>query len=157
VKVKLGPMQMVYRGTGRFEGISAEERTAVITAQAKESRGSGTAKATITMSLRPVGEHTLARVATDLAITGKPAQLGRGLIEDVAGRLIATFADNLAGQIGAEAAPGPRPTTSETDVLDVGSLGTAVLVRRGWPVAVVVVAAGCALALALGRRRTRRG
>jgi carbon monoxide dehydrogenase subunit G len=157
VKVKLGPMQIVYRGTGRFDRISSEDRTAVVTAQAKESRGSGTVKAAITMSLAPAGENTLVRVVTDLAITGKPAQLGRGLIDDVASRLITTFADNLARKIGADAAPGPVVTAAADDVLDVGSLGAAVLLRRGWPVAALVVGAGCILALTRRRRCMRCG
>jgi carbon monoxide dehydrogenase subunit G len=157
VKVKLGPMQIVYRGTGRFDQVSAEERTAVVTAQAKESRGSGAAKATITMSLTPAGEHSLVRVVTDLAITGKPAQLGRGLIDEVASRLIATFADNLAREIGGVTTPESTPSESADDVLDVGSLGTAVLLRRGWPVVagVAVAVVGGVLALALRRRCTR--
>ncbi len=144
VKVKLGPMQIVYRGSGSFDRIDADAHTAVVTAQAKESRGSGTAKATITMSLTAAGsERTQVRVVTDLDITGKPAQLGRGLIDDVAKKLIATFAGNLAREIGApeDELEAPAAGPSATDVLDMGSIGVTALVSRLGPPAIVGVLA----------------
>lgn len=142
VKVKLGPMQIVYRGAGRFDNLSTDDKTAVVTAQGKESRSSGTANATITLTLTEAGAGAAARVDTDLAITGRPAQLGRGLIDDVAGRLIATFAEELANEIGDEPGSDQQPASPDSpsissrndlDALEVGSLGGAALLRRGWP------------------------
>jgi carbon monoxide dehydrogenase subunit G len=155
VKVKLGPMQVVYRGTGSFDRLAPEDRTAVLSVQAKESRGTGTAKATITMQLTADGTATRVGVVTDLTITGRPAQLGRGLLDDVAGQLIARFADALAGEIRGDDPAVP----AADDVLDVGTIGATALLRRGWPVAaaaLTMVTAGCALWVSARRRGARR-
>lgn len=146
VKVKLGPMQVVYRGAGAFEQLDESAHTIVVGVQAKESRGTGTAKATITVQLDAAGTATQVHLRTDLAITGRPAQLGRGLLDDVATQVIANFAANLAREIRGEDAPVGAASGSE-DVLDVSGIGTAVLLRRGWPVAagLVVLVMACGL------------
>jgi len=96
VKVKLGPVQMNYRGNARFIEKDAELHTAVIDGSANETRGGGGAKATIRTTLETVdGTTTRVDVHTDLAITGKAAQFGRGVIQDVASRLTEQFAHNL--------------------------------------------------------------
>lgn len=139
VKVRLGPMQVVYRGAGAFEQLDESTHAIVAGVQAKESRGTGTAKATITVRLDADGTATRVQLRTDLAITGRPAQLGRGLLDDVATQIIATFAANLAREIRGEDAPAGVASGSD-DVLDVSRIGTAVLLRRGWPVAAGLVA-----------------
>lgn len=103
VKVKLGPVNLTYAGKGRFVSKDEATRTAVIEASGKDSRGRGTAGATVTTSLHPHAAGTLVRVATDLKVTGSPAQFGRGMIADVSKRLIGQFADCLAGKLGEEA------------------------------------------------------
>jgi uncharacterized protein len=158
VKVKMGPMQVVYRGSGRFDSRSQDDRVAVLSGQAKESRGTGTAKATITVQLTGDGGLTKASVVTDLAITGRPAQLGRGLMDDVAGQLIAQFADELAREIRGDDPSEQRDPVRRDDVLDVGGIGATVLLGRAWPVAAVVVsaaAAGCMVWMS-ARRGARR-
>lgn len=100
VKVKLGPIQVTYAGTARFTEKDEGARRAVIEASAKEARGSGTARATITALLHDDGgSATTVTVATDLAITGKPAQFGRGVMADVGNKLLGIFADCLADEI----------------------------------------------------------
>ncbi len=100
VKVKLGPIQVTYAGTARFTEKDEAARRAVIEASAKEARGSGTAKATITARLTDDGgSATNVTVTTDLAITGKPAQFGRGVMADVGNKLLGIFADCLADEI----------------------------------------------------------
>jgi uncharacterized protein len=161
VKVKLGPMQIVYRGTGSLDRASEDDRTAVVSVQAKESRGTGTAKATITTRLVADAGETTVRVVTDLTITGRPAQLGRGVLDDVATQLIATFADELAREIRGDRSSEPELAAKDGDVLDMGSIGATVALRRGWPVAIAVlsaVAAGCWLWVSARRRGMgRRG
>lgn len=102
VKMKMGSISMVYKGSGTFTERDESARRAVIEAKGRESRGSGTATATTTMKLDPDGEGTRVRVSTELKITGKVAQFGRGVLNDVADKLLTQFADcvasNLRGQ-----------------------------------------------------------
>ncbi len=106
VKVKVGPIQVTYAGTARFSEKDRSAWRAVIEANAKEARGSGTANATITAQLHDNGgSATNVTVTTDLAITGKPAQFGRGVMVEVGNKLLGRFADCLAGELGS-AAPG---------------------------------------------------
>jgi len=102
VKVKLGPINLTYGGTARFVSRDDAARVAVIEARGKETRGTGTAKATITCRLEEVSDGTDVLVETDLTITGKPAQFGRGVLADVSARLVDQFADCLAAEISPE-------------------------------------------------------
>ncbi len=99
VKVKVGPIAMTYKGTAAFVDKDEAARKVVIDAKGRETRGSGTANAKITCTLTPDGDGTRVDVLTDLAITGKPAQFGRGVIGEVAGKVITQFADALAEEI----------------------------------------------------------
>jgi carbon monoxide dehydrogenase subunit G len=111
VKVKLGPVSMVYNGTARFVEQDVVARRAVIEAAGKDTKGTSTARATVRAVLTPESDQsTRVDVVTDLAITGRPAQFGRGVMQDVAGRIIDQFAANLAHVMGAEAG-----ATSEDD------------------------------------------
>ena len=107
VKVKVGPIQVTYTGTARFTDKDEPTRRAVIEASAKEARGSGTATATITARLQDDGgSATNVTVTTDLAITGKPAQFGRGVMEEVGNKLLGRFADCLADTLSSGDATG---------------------------------------------------
>lgn len=101
VRVKLGPVQVTYSGTARFVERDDTAYRAVIKATGKETKGTGTASATITTSLEPDGDHTTVNVVTELTVTGKPAQFGRGVMQDVSNRLLGQFADCLAHRLGA--------------------------------------------------------
>jgi uncharacterized protein len=99
VKVKVGPIAVSYRGTAAFVDRDDATYTVKIDAKGRETRGSGTANAKINCRLTPDGDGTRVEVVTDLAITGKPAQFGRGVIGEVAGKVITQFADALAEEI----------------------------------------------------------
>ncbi|MFE3178747.1 SRPBCC family protein [Amycolatopsis sp. NPDC059090] len=99
VKVKLGPISLLYKGTGEFLDKDEAARKVVIKASGKDSRGGGTAAATVTLTLTERDGGTHGAVATDLAITGRPAQFGRGLISEVGGKILDTFAGNLAASL----------------------------------------------------------
>lgn len=107
VKVKLGPISLLYKGNGEFLEKDEEARKVTIKASGKDSRGAGTAAATVTLTLTETDGGTRGAVATDLAITGKPAQFGRGLISEVGGKILDTFAGCLSGKLAPseEAAP----------------------------------------------------
>jgi len=100
VKVKVGPIQVTYKGQARFVEKDDTTHRAVIEASGKEARGSGTAAATVTAQLTADGAaQTKAHVVTDLNITGRPAQFGRGVMADVGAKLIGQFADCLADEL----------------------------------------------------------
>jgi len=100
VKVKLGPINLTYQGKASFVVKDEAARRAVIDAKGKDQRGNGTAAATITAELAEEGDRTRVDVITDLNITGRPAQFGRGVMTDVGNKLLGQFADKLAAQLG---------------------------------------------------------
>src|SRR5436305_8921280 len=115
VKVKVGPIQVTYKGQARFVEKDEAAHRVVIEASGKEARGSGTASATVTAVLTEQGNQTRAEVVTDLNITGRPAQFGRGVMADVGAKLIGQFADCLAEELAGGNAAGStvaEPTAS---------------------------------------------
>jgi carbon monoxide dehydrogenase subunit G len=103
VKVKLGPISLQYKGNGEFVERDADAHRAVIEAKGKDRRGNGTAAANVTAQLTPNGEHTDVQIMTDLAITGRPAQFGRGVMQDVSNKLLGQFASCLEQKLAARA------------------------------------------------------
>jgi carbon monoxide dehydrogenase subunit G len=99
IKVKVGPMSMTYRGEVQITERDDEAHRAVMKARAKESRGQGTADADVTMLLTGDQGRTSATVTTEVQLSGKVATLGQGVLQDVSGRLVETFAHNLAGML----------------------------------------------------------
>jgi len=99
VKVKVGPITLLYKGTGEFTEHDEQARRAVLKASAKDTRGNGTVNATVTLTLSEEGDHTTGVVATDLSITGRPAQFGRGMIADVGGKIIEQFSACLSEKL----------------------------------------------------------
>jgi uncharacterized protein len=99
VKVKVGPITVAYGGTATFLETDEVARRVVIEARGKETRGSGTASARVTAQMRAEGEGTRVTVSTDLSITGKPAQFGRGVMADVGGRILGQFAECLSRKL----------------------------------------------------------
>lgn len=118
IKVKIGPVALVYKGVGTFIEKDEGARRAVIEGNAKESRGQGTAKATVSMSLKDEGGTTTGTVLTDLAITGKPAQFGRGMLSDVGGKIIGQFSSCLSKKL---AEPEPSAESEAEPAADAGS------------------------------------
>jgi uncharacterized protein len=108
IKVKVGPVSLTYRGTAKFTERDPEARRVVVEASGKETRGAGTAAATVRASLAPdaSGDGTQVTMHTTMNVTGRPAQFGRGVMVEVGGKLVDQFAANLAqliaGDSGAE-------------------------------------------------------
>jgi len=109
VKVKLGPIALTYNGTGTFTEKDETDHRFVVDAKGKDKRGNGTAGATVTLSMAANGESTDVDVRTDLAITGKPAQFGRGVMQDVSDKLLGQFVACLEERLGSSAGPNPEP------------------------------------------------
>jgi carbon monoxide dehydrogenase subunit G len=105
VKVKLGPVLALYEGKASFAEKDAAAKRGVLRAEGRETKGQGSAKATVTASLAATAEGTQVKVETDLAIVGRLAQMGRGLIAEVSAKLLGEFVANLERELGASAAP----------------------------------------------------
>ena len=99
-KVKLGPIALVYNGTGTFVEKDESARRMVIDAKGKDKRGNGTAGAHVTATMTEEGTSTRVEVLTDLNITGKPAQFGRGVMQDVSDKLLGQFTQCLEQKVG---------------------------------------------------------
>lgn len=171
VKVKVGPITVSYKGEASFAEKDETAQRVVIKANGKETRGSGTANAVVTAQLKDEGSATQPAtgvvITTDLTISGKAAQFGRGVLADVAGNLIGEFAKRLEADVlgtsntGAGArtdsgtpkltAVGPVDTEDSVDLLKVVA---APMAKRLAPVA-AGVAAGLAIGFLLGRGRRR--
>jgi uncharacterized protein len=124
VKVKVGPISLTYKGDASFVNVDEVAHRATIEAKGRETRGSGTARATITAELDPQGGETEVRLVTDLAVTGRPAQFGRGVMADVGGKLVGQFADCLSAELGRsdteEAHPLATPAMNEDGTQPTG-------------------------------------
>ncbi|MEA3075724.1 MAG: uncharacterized protein QOF60_632, partial [Actinomycetota bacterium] len=95
VKVKVGPITAQYKGKATFLSKDDAAHVAVLKAEGRDTRGQGNASATITATLVPSGSGTEVKVVTDLTITGKVAQFGRGVLVDVSGKLLTQFVECL--------------------------------------------------------------
>jgi carbon monoxide dehydrogenase subunit G len=117
IKVKVGPISMTYAGTARFTERNRDAGVVTLEAAGKETRGSGTASATVRSELRSLDGQTEVTVHTTLNVTGRPAQFGRGVMADVSSKLIGIFAANLADMLaagnGSAPAAAPEPAASE--------------------------------------------
>lgn len=144
VKVRLGPVALLYKGTGRFAATDEVARRLVLEAGGKDSRGNGTAQAKVTATLTPAagngpvgagsarpdqsgtgpaaaGGCTRVDVVTELTITGKPAQLGRGLVGEVGGKILNAFAACLADRLAEPSRPAPPAATGPPSVAGDGA------------------------------------
>src|SRR5713226_323956 len=106
IKVKVGPIALTYVGKARSTEKDEQARVVVLEASGKETRGTGTASATVRSTLQDLGGQTRVTVHTTMNITGRPAQFGRGVMVEVGSKIIEKFATNLAAQLatGAPAA-----------------------------------------------------
>jgi uncharacterized protein len=118
MKVRLGPVTQEYKGTVQIQEADESERRAVLQADGKDSRGQGTASATITSTLHDEGNgSTRVHVETDMHITGRAAQFGRGLPQSVAEKILGRFADCLEEEIkgGGAAQEAESDASAETE------------------------------------------
>jgi len=95
VKVKVGPITAQYKGQAMFLSRDADNHVAVLRAEGRETRGQGNANATITATLTPDDGGTAVAITTDLTITGRVAQFGRGVLADVSAKLLDQFVADL--------------------------------------------------------------
>jgi carbon monoxide dehydrogenase subunit G len=125
VKVKVGPMTAQYRGKVRFLERDETGHKAVLRAEGRETRGQGNAAATITATITPDGDGSAVNVVTDLTISGKVAQFGRGVLADVSTRLMGQFVDCLQQDLAGSAVAGSTREASPPAVEPVDLVATA--------------------------------
>ncbi len=101
-KIKVGPITAEYKGVAQFKELDERAHTAVLLARGKDARGQGDATANVRATLHPKGGGTRVVVETELALTGKVAQFGRGVLADVSGALMTMFAQRLQEMVAAE-------------------------------------------------------
>src|SRR5437763_5032497 len=123
IKVKVGPVSLTYRGTAKFTERDPEARVIVLEASGKETRGSGTASATVraTLESESGGEATTATMHTTMNVTGRPAQFGRGVMVEVGGKLVEQFAQNLRQLITDDSAGGGGAAATEAGATEAGA------------------------------------
>jgi carbon monoxide dehydrogenase subunit G len=175
MKMKLGPVTVDYKGSAKMLEVDEDAHVATMEAKAREAKGQGTAAATIANRLTADGDRTRVTVITDLNVTGRQAQFGRGIMQDVAEKMLGEFAKRLEQEIlagpgtaapattpavatpaAAAARPAPESAAAPSEPLDLGNVVSGPILKRAAPVA----GAGlliAVLALVLGRKRSRRG
>ena len=130
VKVKLGPISLTYKGKGVYKERDDAAHRVVIDASGRDSRGNGTAEATVVGTMTADGpDKTAVTMVTDMKITGRPAQFGRGVISDVADKIIGQFASCVASKLQAGDAPSEEASSEGSAPVPAG--GARVGVRGG--------------------------
>jgi len=153
VKVKVGPIQAQFKGQASFIERDDSAHKVVLKGEGRDTTGKGNAAAVITAEMTAVdASNTSVTVNTDLSVTGKVAQFGRGAMADISDKLLAQFVVNLNALIAeqpatATPAPAPEPTdgvrtieSADVAPLDLLSAAGSPILKRAIPVAVVVVA-----------------
>jgi carbon monoxide dehydrogenase subunit G len=138
VKVKVGPITAQYKGKATFVEKDDANYKAVLKGEGRDSRGQGNASALITAQLTEMTpDRTKVTVSTDLTVTGKVAQFGRGVLADVSAKLLDQFVECLETTVLAEE-PAPAPEAKPVDLLDAA--GSPVAKRVGPILALVALA-----------------
>ena len=158
VKVKVGPITAQYKGRALVAEVDEASHRLTIDASGRDTRGQGNAKATIVVQMAPDGDGTRVEVATDLSITGKVAQFGRGVLADVSSKLMGQFVENLERDVlndaptetaeaeapakaeGAELSTGPRQIQSRpAEPVDLLATAGAPVTKRLVPIGIAAV------------------
>ena len=159
-KVKLGPIALVYNGSGTFVEKDDAAHRFVVDAKGKDKRGNGTAGAKVTLSMASTADGgTEVEVLTDLAITGKPAQFGRGVMQDVSDKLLGQFVTCLEHRLATETGRSPRPAATGPEVVPEASSASSAAQQPSYvrPPAARAVPPRTADGDPRGRRGSHRG
>ena len=121
VKVKLGPISLTYKGTGTYIERDKAAYKVIIDASGRDARGNGTASAKVTGTLKADGpSQTEVTMVTDMKVTGRPAQFGRGVMADVSDKIIGQFASCLSNKLGSESEAGSGAASGATTAASAG-------------------------------------
>jgi carbon monoxide dehydrogenase subunit G len=151
VKVKVGPITAQYKGVARITESDDTNHRAVIRAEGRDTRGQGNASATATAVLQPDGDGTRVSIDSDVTITGKVAQFGRGVIADVSAKLLDQFVACLERDVLSSAGDSPVSNevaesgeartidAPEAEPVDLLRTAGAPMLKRVVPVAAAVI------------------
>lgn len=158
MKVKVGPIAAEYQGTATVVEMNENDRVVTLKASGRDKRGAGNASADITATMTPDGEGTVVAISTDLKISGKVAQFGRGVMADVSKKLLGQFAECIeaklddpadaedAGVAEGSAAEGAgsdggggEDSGGDDDVLDLLDVAGGAVAKRVIPALIAVV------------------
>jgi uncharacterized protein len=166
VKVKVGPITALYKGTASFVEKDEAAHRAVLKATGRDARGQGNASATVTAVMTEQGDGTRVTIATNMMVSGRVAQFGRGVMADVTAKLLQQFVGNLETNVlapdgkgeaaGAGDAPGPAGAAPATDAAGAAGAGPAVGSAGAGPAVGSAGAAGSADVPAAGPQPQQR-
>lgn len=158
MKVKVGPIAAEYQGTATVVEMNENDRVVTLKASGRDKRGAGNASADITATMTPDGEGTVVAISTDLKISGKVAQFGRGVMADVSKKLLGQFAECIEAKLddpadaeGAGVAEGSaaegagsdggggEDSGGDDDVLDLLDVAGGAVAKRVIPALIAVV------------------
>ena len=125
VKVKVGPITAQYKGAATFVERDEAAGKVVLSASGRDTRGQGNASATITATMEPDGDATKVTVVTDLTVTGKVAQFGRGVLAEVSAKLLGQFVDALEADLASSGRQTPPSGSDQNGQPDPGPLSAA--------------------------------
>lgn len=131
IKIKVGPVTAEYKGSAEFVEKDALSRKVVLNGKGRDTRGAGNAQALITAQMTPSGSQTVVHILTDLKVSGKVAQFGRGVMQDISTKLIGQFVECLEAKISEPstidgiAAAGAAATTAAAGAGVAGAAATA--------------------------------
>jgi uncharacterized protein len=151
MKVKLGAVTADYAGTAMLQDVDEDERVASFRVEARERRGQGTAAATITSRLAEEDGRTRVAVETELEVTGRQAQLGRGIMEEVAAQVLNRFSERLETELAGGPAAREQAAAGSDEALDLGGPLLSPVRERA-----LVFAAGLLVGFVAGRLIGRR-
>jgi carbon monoxide dehydrogenase subunit G len=153
IKVKLGPMSMTYTGNVEITEADAGAHRALMSASAKEARGQGTANATVELRLAQSNGRTEGTMHSEVAMSGRAAAMGQGVIGDVSAKMIETFAENLAQMLSGPAES--PPSAPADDALSASAIVADVAAHRARNPRVIAIAAALFFVIFLLWRRSR--
>jgi uncharacterized protein len=160
IKLKLGPIAVNYAGTAKFESLDPDRRRLVIVAKGRDSHGQGTASARVQAGLEEYDGGTRVTMEQEIAVTGKAAQFGRGILGDVSKQMMGQFAESLTEMLtaadqgpegAAEVGETTRPSRPVSEPIDVGTVARGLAAQRLPEVTVALVL--LAIAVFLRARR----
>jgi uncharacterized protein len=164
VRVKVGPIVTAYRGSVRFLEVDKDARRVVLDARGADQHGNGNAEARVIAHVRPDEHGSVLALDTDLLISGKVAQFGRGVLGDISQKLMQQFAQNLCARLesgvriptpATPAAPPAGAAPGETAEIDAWTMLAVPVLKRAAPFA-AAFAVGVAVGMALGAFLRRR-
>lgn len=130
IVVKLGPMRFNYRGTVELEDRAEPQRQATLTANVREARGQGSAKARMEMTVEAEDNGARVRTRTEVQLTGRAASMGRGVIDDVAARMVEDMAACVTRRLRSQGSPAAPAAPAPTEAAAPAPVGGLRLIAR---------------------------